>query len=256
MCYDIAYMTKRAEKYAEHYRIDAKALAKIPQVSQPVYHVQAFAHPDIPVITNETPGELNFFQWGLIPFWVKDVATATKISNQTLNARGEEMFNKPSYRNSARKRRCLVVVDGFYEHHWENDKSFPFYITMKNDEPFSLGGLWETWRLEKEGIERHTVSIVTTSANDMLDWIHNKPKASEGPRMPLIIPKDLESDWLAAPDDPVGHSIVRDMVQPYESEQMKAYPVNRLRGKQYTGNSPEAMKPFNYEGFTPKYSAV
>ncbi|MCA6078785.1 SOS response-associated peptidase [Fulvivirga sedimenti] len=253
MCYDIAYMTKRAEKYAEHYRVDKKSITANLKSAQPVYHVQAFAHPDIPVITNESPGELNFFHWGLIPFWVKDVQTATKISNQTLNARGEEMFNKPSFRNSARKRRCLVVVDGFYEHHWEDDKSYPFYISMKNDEPFSLGGLWETWRLEKEGIERHTVSIVTTRGNEMLNWIHNKPKASEGPRMPLIIPQELESDWLNAADDPVGISLIKDMIQPYESEKMKAHTVNRLRGKQYIGNKPAVCEPYNYEGFSPKY---
>ena len=246
MCYDIAYMTKRAERYAEHYRLDESVVEKQMKKNPPVFHVQGFAHPDIPVITENHPHELQFFHWGLIPFWVKDAATAAKISNQTLNARGEEMFGKPSFRASARKRRCIVVVDGFYEHHWKDGVSFPYYITRKDGSPISLGGLWEYWKLESEGIERNTVSIVTCAANPFMEWIHNKPKASEGPRMPLIIPEDFLSKWLTAPDDPPGIQEVKELIQPYDNELLQAHAVQRLRGKQYPGNISDIQNPIEY----------
>jgi len=247
MCYDISYMTKRAERYAEHYRIDKAEATRTMANHPPVYHVQAFAHPDIPVITNEAPNRIQFFQWGLIPFWVKDVSSATKISNRTLNARGEEMFEKPSFRQSARKKRCLVVVDGFFEHHWYHDNSYPYFIANRKDKPISLGGLWETWRLDKEGIERHTVSIVTTAANKMISYIHNHPKASNLPRMPLVIPEGLESDWLTASDDPVGIKMIKELVKPYSDNELIAYPVSRLRGKAYAGNTPQIQQPIQYD---------
>jgi putative SOS response-associated peptidase YedK len=248
MCYDISYMTKRSERYAQHYKIDDRIVEKARTNHPPVYHVQAFAHPDIPVITNSEPDQINFYQWGLIPFWVKDAVSASNISNRTLNARGEEMFSKPSFRDSARKKRCLVIVDGFYEHHWDGDKSYPYYITNKSGEPISLGGLWATWRLEKEGIERNTVSIVTTAANRMMHYIHNHPKASQKPRMPLIIPREMEEEWLRAPDDPVGLESVREMIKPFDDDSLQAYTVTRLRGKEYPGNIPEIRERYDYEG--------
>ncbi len=253
MCYDISYMTKRTERYSQHYNLSESDVEKARSKHPPVYHVQAFAHPDIPVITNNEPNQLNFFQWGLIPFWVKDAASASNISNRTLNARGEEMFNKPSFRDSARRKRCLVIADGFYEHHWHGDKSYPYFITHKSGEPISLGGLWATWHLEKEGIVRNTVSIVTTAANEMMSYIHNHPKASQKPRMPLIIPREMESQWLEAPDDPVGHEIVREMVKPFDDSSLQAYTVTRLRGKAYPGNVPEVCEKYDYEDAQNRY---
>ena len=246
MCYDIAYMTKRAEKYAEHYRIEPSVIREEPLSSIPVHHVQAFAHPDIPVITNADPGRIQFFHWGLIPFWVKDVETANKLSKRTINARGEEMFEKPSFRSSAKSRRCLVVVDGFYEHHWKGGKSYPFFIRLKGDEPFSLAGLWDTWKQDSAGISRNSVTIVTCKANRVMSLIHNNPKGSHEPRMPLIIPAELEADWNTAESDELAVKRIREMVQPYDPDELEAHPVNRLRGKAYAGNVPEIQEPVSY----------
>ena len=244
MCYDIAYMTKRAERYAGHYGISADAFEQLKGKTPSVYHVQGFAHPDIPVLLQD--GTTHLFHWGLIPFWVKDSKSATQLSNRTLNARGEEMFDKPSYRQSARSRRCLVMVDGFFEHYWENDKSYPFYITHCDDEPFSLGGLWDRWE-NKEGDTIHSVSIVTTAANPLMKRIHNNPKASEGPRMPLVLEKNYYSDWLNAPDDPLGKQQVLEIVSACDPDFLKAWPVGRLRGKQYQGNQEGILQPVKYE---------
>ena len=156
------------------------------------------------------------------------------------------MFEKPSFRASARKKRCIVVADAFFEHHWENGKSYPFLVKLRKDEPMSLAGLWECWRNEKEGIERYSVSIVTTSANSLMTYVHNNPKASHVPRMPLILPREWEQEWLHAPNDPVGTQKIRSMVGPYNPSEMQAFPVDRLRGKAYRGNIPEIQKPVVY----------
>ena len=108
-----------------------------------MYHTGAFDHPKLPVITNENPGQVDLFQWGLIPFWVKDQKTANQIRERTANARCETIYEKPSFRHLAGKKHCLVIADGFYEWRWYNGKNYPYFIRLKNHEPFGMAGLWE-----------------------------------------------------------------------------------------------------------------
>lgn len=249
MCYDVAYLLRRSQKYSKRYgnEHDWEDLKKsIP----PTYHVQAFSHPDLPVITNDEPERVQAMEWGLVPRWAKDAATATKLANMTPNSRSEDMFNKPSFRDAAKKRHCLVIVDGFFEHHWKDKKSYPYYIFMKNDEPFALAGLWEEWQGKKR------VSIVTTSANPMMAKIHNKPKASEGHRMPLIVPKGMEDAWLKPVEDDIDKQALYEWIGPYDQDEMDAYTVPRLRGKAYIGNVPEVNQYLRYEELEPSQGGL
>lgn len=243
MCYDVAYLTKKAEKYTAHYgrKEDFISLkSKLP----PVYHTNGFDHADIPVITNEAADRVQAFEWGLIPGWVKDVPSAHKIANSTLNARGEEMFDKPSFRDAASKRHCLIILDAFYDHHWKGDKSFPYLIKMKSDEPFSVAGLWEAWELPGQDIVKNTFTVITGPANDLMAQIHNKPKGSEGPRMPVIIPKEREREWL---DHSLSKEDTISFIKPFDPQKLEAFTVNRLRGKMYKGNVPEIFNAVQYE---------
>ena len=253
MCYDIRFLTKKKLQYAKRFAGNDKdiedleeQLRRLGEKIGPYYHVTGFDHPDVPVITNTERKKIQLFNWGLIPSWVNEVRKAVEISNRTLNARGEEMFEKASYRSAAKHRRCLVIVDGFFEHHWKNDKSYPHHITLKNEEPIALAGLWETWELKSEGILRNTFSIVTTKANSLMAHIHNKPKGSFEPRMPLIIPKDLEDEWLKPIEDPLDIEQLKSIIASYDSEEMLAHPVPRLKGKQAVGNDPKAIERASY----------
>lgn len=253
MCYNINYLTKKKEEYARRLKgllTETEFMeswdAILKKIS-PVYYETGFNHPDIPVITNEQPGSLQLYNWGLIPFWVKDPKQAVEMSNRTLNARGEEIFGKPSFRNSAEKKRCLILVDGFFEYHWYNDKAYPFYVTMKNNDPMLLGGLWETWHYKPEGMVRHTCSIVTTRANPLMELIHNKPKGSEGSRMPLIIPEGHEKKWLMPVNDKIDREEIQELIGPLEEGLLAYHTVNRLKGKGGVGNSPEAIKHCYYD---------
>ena len=240
MCYDITYFTKKIQKYEERFGASYGGSEIIP-----MFHASGFSHPNVPVITNGAPGEIQLYNWGLIPFWVKDLQGAAKIQNRTLNARDNTLFEKPSFRAAARKRRCLVLIDGFFDHHWHKGKSYPFFIRMKNQEPFALGGIYEHWKLDDE--TRKTVSVVTTDPNKMLEYIHNKPAKSETARMPYIVPKHLHEAWLDI-DLPVED--VKQLILPFADEEMESYTVSKLRGKAYPGNVPEIQKEVKYDELT------
>ena len=261
MCYNINYLTKKKEEYARRLSgiVSSDGFNKswdyIRGRSQPVFYETGFNHPDIPVITNERPDILQLFVWGLIPFWVKDPKQALEMGNRTLNARGEEMFRKPSFRNAAARKRCLIMVDGFFEYHWYNNKSYPFYVRLKNDDPMLLGGLWETWHYKPEGIARNTCSIVTTRANSLMEYIHNNPRGSERSRMPLIIPEGLENKWLKPVQDKLDQQEVEEMVQPYDETLLVYHTVSQLKGKNGVGNAPEAIERYDYEGL-PIYRGI
>lgn len=251
MCYNKAYLTKRAEHLAKRYGHDEEEVNFIREQFQklnisPVYHASGFDHPAVPVIIN-TSKEIHLYTWGLIPHWVKSAAEAVTISNSTINARAETMFDKAAFRESARERRCLVLVDGFFEHHHKNGKAFPYHIRHKNDEPITLAGLWDEWTDRASGLVRRTYTIVTTRANPLMARIHNNPKASEGPRMPVILPKSAEHDWLKPIHEQADKALIESLVQPYPDAALESFSVKRLTGKEAVGNTPEALKPHRYQ---------
>ncbi|HLF63254.1 MAG TPA: SOS response-associated peptidase [Saprospiraceae bacterium] len=237
MCYDLAYFTKKIEAYEKRFGV---SYGESPII--PAYHANGFDHAEIPVITGHDPALLQMFSWGLIPYFIKDIQAAVKIQNSTLNARDNTLLKKPAFKGAALRRRCLVIVDAFYDHHWHNGKSYPFLIKMKNDEPFAIGGVWEKWKLENQ--VRYTCAIITTDPNPMMAFIHNEPKASETPRMPFIVPRSLERRWISLdlPEDEI-----LPLIGPYPEEEMISYTVDRLRGKSYAGNVPEIMQKTEYK---------
>lgn len=236
MCYDVVYLTRKIEYYQKRF---GASYGDVPFA--PMYHSNGFDHMDIPVITCQDPYSIQLYSWGLIPSWVKSLEKANSIRNATLNARDNTLFEKPSFKKAAASNRCLVLVDGFYDYHWKDNQSFPFLIQHKIGESMALGGICETWH--HQDIIRNTVSIVTTDPNPRLAWIHNRPKASEGPRMPFIVPEESYQDWL---DSSLLPSEVMYLIRPYPQESLKDHPVNRLRGKKYPGNVPGIMEPHHY----------
>src|SRR5918993_4030416 len=125
--------------------------------------------------------KLEMFHWGLIPSWAKDPS----IGNKMINARAETVSEKPSFRTAFKKRRCLIVADGFYEWQKTDNGKQPFYIRMKDSSPFAFAGLWESW---DRGEEIRSCSIITTDANDLMGQIHH--------RMPVILPPENYGVWL------------------------------------------------------------
>ena len=157
--------------------------------------------------------EAAFMKWGLIPFWAKD----PKIGSRMINARAETVAEKPAFRNALKKRRCLVLADGYYE--WQKTPvgKRPFRIVMRSGEPFAFAGIWETWK-DLQGNVIPSCTIITTAANDFLSPIHD--------RMPVILPREKEELWLdTGLDDPAA---LTGILTPFSDEALDAYEVSTL----------------------------
>ncbi len=155
----------------------------------------------------------GFMRWGLIPPWSKDGPSSRPL----INARAETVAEKPSFRNSLRRRRCLVPADGFYEWQKVDSDKRPMRIAMRSGVPFAFAGLWSMWR-SPEGDSIPSCAIITTEANDLLRPIHH--------RMPVILPEETEDFWLDTDlDDSVALS---QLLEPYPDDALEAYEVSGL----------------------------
>lgn len=161
--------------------------------------------------------EMHDLRWGLVPFWAKDL----KIGARMINARGETIATKPSFRNSFKKRRCLIPVDGFYE--WKRlgpKNKQPFLIEMKDKLPFALAGLWETWtpKTPEQGTEPvESCSIVTTEPNALMSTLHD--------RMPVIVDEADFDAWLSPKTDP---DELQSLIRSFPDQPMTVRQVSRV----------------------------
>jgi putative SOS response-associated peptidase YedK len=161
----------------EHFRVNS-----LPPIS-PRFNIAPTQQ--VGVVRQDPSGQREFvwMHWGLVPHWAKD----PKIGSQMINARSESAATKPAFRDSFRRRRCLIVADGFYEWKKEGRKKQPYHIRMKDGSPLAFAGLWDRWGSEPNRLESCT--ILTTSAIELLADLHE--------RMPVILdPAEYEA-WLA-----------------------------------------------------------
>jgi len=139
--------------------------------------------------------ELIMLRWGLIPFWAKDPS----IGNRMINARAETVAEKPSFRTAYRRRRCLVLADGFYEWHREGSIKTPYYISPADGAPFAFAALWENWNSKESEESIQSTTLITTAANDFMASLHH--------RMPVVLRPDTADRWLAGGDDAIEYAI-------------------------------------------------
>src|SRR5690242_11630050 len=166
-------------------------------------------------IPNDGRNAADFLLWGLIPSWAKDPS----IGNRMINARGETLGEKPSFRGGYKYKRCLILADGFYE--WQSrpgtKTKVPHFIHLKTGKPFAFAGLWDEWQ-SAEGSSLRSCTIITTTPNTLMAPIHD--------RMPVILPAAAYADWLdTAPRTPDS---LNQFIQPFPAELMEAYPVSTL----------------------------
>jgi putative SOS response-associated peptidase YedK len=163
--------------------------------------------------------ELALFQWGLVPYWAKDPA----IGNRMINARAETVFDRPSYRNAARRRRCLVPADGFFEWMPGPRGKQPYYIQLADGGLFAIAGLWERWEGPDDSIVE-SCALITAPPNDLMRSIHD--------RMPAILPPEDWSRWLdAGTTDP---ALLEPLLRPYAAGDMRAVAVStRVNSPRY-----------------------
>lgn len=168
---------------------------------------------EVTLLRLDENGELRIdkYRWGLVPFWAKDPA----IGNRMINARGETVAEKPSFRQSFSRRRCLVLASGFYE--WRKDESgkTPFFISRGDDQPFGMAGLWDEWA-RGDGEPLRSCTVITTPANEFMRSMHD--------RMPVIVPDNIVKNWLDA--DAPKDDLLSMLLGPQKID-LQAWPVGK-----------------------------
>lgn len=160
----------------------------------------------MPVITEDG---LQMMRWGLIPTWAKD----EKMGYKLFNARSESVFEKPIWKSLITKHRCLVPANGFYEWQKQEKEKQPYFIQLKDSGLFMFAGIWGIWK--HKNLIWNTYSILTTTPNKEMTPIHD--------RMPVILHKDDEAQWLSAN----GREDIEPLLQPYEDAHLRMFEVSR-----------------------------
>lgn len=239
MCFNLEQKARAAYKRAIFHgnKEDAAYWLSVEKQAREWNIVSAFSHPEIIIYDNNNPFKPETSFWGLVPHWAK---IPESIWGNTLNARGETLFEKSSFKKAAEETRCLIPVNGFFDYHDFKGKKYPYYITLKDeDEPIYFAGIWNAWTNKDTGEILKTFSIVTTRANPLMSKIHNKPKFSNDPRMPVILPENVREDWLR----PLSRKEIQELANYQISDSvLEAWTVSPLSGKNSPGNSPEANK--------------
>ena len=196
--------------------VDASVLADVfdvdpPRDLQPRFNIAPTQN--TPVVRAGDDGrEISMRRWGLVPSWAKDI----KMGARMINARGETVAEKPSFRSAVKTRRCLVPASGFYEWVKTSDGKQPHFIHFADGRTFAFGGLWERWsKSEDHPVE--TFTIITTSPNPLIADLHD--------RMPVILDPSSWEKWLEP--EPLAPDDLESLLEPHSAEGMETYPVSR-----------------------------
>jgi putative SOS response-associated peptidase YedK len=248
MCYTIQQLEERIRKQGLRNQNTPDEIEKALELfrkqmsGEPMFKVSGFDHPALKLIVRDGDLKLESMRWGLIPHWVKDAAQAVELSNMTLNARGETIFEKRAFKHAALSRRALLPVTGFFEYQHFKGKKYPHFIDWKDEQLRLLACIWDEWENPASGLTEKTFSIVTTTGNEMMARIHNNPAVDE-PRMPVILSGESLLIWL---DPSATVDELQTLIKPAKDEDMRSHTVRPLRGKQATPNTQEAVRPYVY----------
>ena len=190
---------------ADFDKLSKRFNAKPPRMVQPPRYNIRPSQP-LATILNADPEQIVRAQWGIVPYWDK---TGKKL---IINARADSL-EKPTFKRSFQERRCLILADSFYE--WKNipgqKGKVPYRFALQSEEPFAFAGIWQIENQEPRAV------IITTIPNKIVEDVHD--------RMPVILKREFESDWLNPDLDPFQ---ALEMLRPYQHSEMKAYPLSTL----------------------------
>ena len=201
-------MCGRFSRYTPLENLAGRFQASVRDHLPPSYNI-APSQPVLALRRHEGARELVALRWGLVPGWSRGPDSRYSM----INARAETLASKPAYRDAYRRRRCLILADGFYE--WQRrDRGArqPFHLHLPDHQPFAFAGLWEHW--EGDGQIIDSCTIVTTDANAVVAPIHD--------RMPVILEGGDAECWLAADAPDERQALLR----PLPDQRLRAYPVS------------------------------
>jgi putative SOS response-associated peptidase YedK len=188
------------------------ALDDLPEL-EPRYNIAPTQ--SVPAVRTGEEGSrtLAMLHWGLVPKWAKERA----IGNRMINARAETLAEKPSFRDAFKRRRCLVLADGWYEWQVAPGGKQPWFIRMRDARPMAFAGLWERWKDPANGATLESCTIVTTDAAESIRRIHD--------RMPVVL---AQSDWDRWMDTAFSDTDkLSELLRPFEPKALQSWPVSR-----------------------------
>ena len=203
--------TKRDKQFLVRMGVEQAEIDFVPR-----YNVAPTQFASVVSLNDDGRAELRRARWGLIPFWAKD----EKIANRLVNARAEGLASKPAFRTAFKKRRCLVLADGFFEWQKVPGGKRPMYIYLNGGQPFVFGGLWDRWK------DVETFTIITVPPNELVSRIHD--------RMPLILPDEDIPRWL---DPTTPEDALSALLRPHSAAKMDCCPVS------FAVNTPKVDSP-------------
>ncbi|MFD2116899.1 SOS response-associated peptidase [Paenibacillus yanchengensis] len=162
------------------------------------------------VIHDGQANRLGLLQWGFIPNWAKN----KQMAHQMINARAESITEKPAFKTSFVRKRCIIPADGFYEWKTTSTGKQPMRFIPKNHHLFNMAAIYDTW-ISPDNEKISSCSIITTEANDVVAPVHH--------RMPVLLDKQATATWL---DRSIQQpELLLPLLQPYAADQMEVYAV-------------------------------
>jgi putative SOS response-associated peptidase YedK len=183
----------------------------LPITEEYKFHYNATPGQQLPLILNERDDAIVLGKWGLLPVWKQDVKDTGII-----NTRADSLDTKPMFKRYFQNKHCLVIANGFFEWLDTGNGKIPYYITLKNKEPFAFAGIWDLYK-DTDDITRPMFSIITTEPNKSISKIHN--------RMPVILPREQEKYWL---DVSRFTASLKKLLIPYPNKELEIYEVSKL----------------------------
>ena len=210
MCGRFTLHTER-DVVAETFQVDLSGLENY----EPRFNI-APQQDVLTLVASEAGLEPRHMRWGLIPYWAKPLAKLPSM----INARIETVAEKPAYRDAFRRRRCVVLADGFYE--WQgsdrNRPKQPFWIHRRDHAPFAMAGVWDRWTGgDTESAPLISCSVVTAPSNAAVAAIH--------PRMPVILRNERVNAWLSHENDGARERLLA-LLKPVGAEELASHPVS------------------------------
>ena len=210
----------RSERIVERFNLDGVLFEHEPRFNVAPGQI-------IPAIISREGKTLAGFKWGLVPHW----AANPSIGNRMINTRAETLLQKPAFRETLERRRCLIPADGFYEWRKLPSGKQPVYIRREDGNLFAFAGLWEKW-IGPDGQPLFTASIVTVRPNRIVSEVHD--------RMPAMLDQDHETQWLDWQRR--GPEEILSLLRPYDDDLLEAFEVSRSVNR-VENDSPELIMP-------------
>jgi putative SOS response-associated peptidase YedK len=184
-------------------------LTSQPANLQPRYNICPTDTIDV-VVRGDDQRSLVPMRWGLIPAWWQKSLKEMRLA--TFNARAETIADKPMFRDSFKRRRCLIPASGYYEWNATPEGKQPYYFTLRDGRVVTIGGIQDAWNDPQSGERMRSCAMVITEPNKYVAEVHD--------RMPVILEEKDFEQW--------ERGDVKDaaaLIKPAPEELLQKWPV-------------------------------